>query len=334
MSLPQATVIHGKSEEILPTLSPASVDAIVTDPPYGLSFMGRDWDAAPPSEQIWQRALSVLKPGGHMLVFGGTRTFHRLGCAIENAGFQIRDCLMWLYGCSFPKSHNISKALDKAHPEKELGPVIATKVVCDSSKGGRPGFTGATHSPTFTRVKRVVEVREPASDEAKRWKGWGTALKPGWEPIFLVRKPCVGTVADNVRQFGTGGINIDGCRLPGDDPEGPMRWPANVMHDGSAEATAGMGAAARYFYSAKITAKDRGDGNNHPTVKPTGLMRWLCRLITPPGGTVLDPFTGSGSTGKAAILEGFHFTGIEQDPNYVTIARRRIDAELSEQRTW
>ena len=316
--------IHvGDCLDVLPTLDENSVDSVVTDPPYGLGFMGKAWDHGVPSPLIWKEVLRVLKPGGHLLAFGGSRTYHRIAVAIEDAGFEIRDTIMWLYGTGFPKG----------------------------------GLTN----------------------------GWGTALKPAHEPITVARKPLIGTVAANVLAHGTGGLNIDGCRVGTGEDKGiwpitkrrhddvawtvqPVetdqtvgRFPANVIHDGSEEvagafpqttsgagplnrnagtgdpsqwrtgvsATQGTlygdsGSAARFFYGAKASKADRGEGNDHPTVKPTALMRYLCRLVTPSGGIVLDPFAGSGSTGKAAILEGFQFVGIEKEAAYAAIAERRI----------
>ncbi|KRA74247.1 hypothetical protein ASD78_12190 [Lysobacter sp. Root667] len=416
-------MIHiGDCLEVMRTLAADSVDAIVTDPPYGIGFMGKAWDGRAIVERFEQRdsthegrrrnglasaagtydlspagmkafqefsaawareAIRVMKPGAHAVAFASPRTFHRLVCGLEEAGFEIRDTLMWVFGSGFPKSKN----LDGDH------------------------------------------------------EGWGTALKPAWEPIILARKPLRGTVAANVAAFGTGALNIDGCRIPtngevvfqgsggipcrhdervprsrageasanrryadrggtdfavapgprGGDPGG--RWPANVLHDGSDEVVAGFpitssgqpsglkaggqgnafglfaggipvtgfgdaGSAARFFYCAKADRADRNDGcdglplrpsdmvsntsgqhltrrdggapapaaNHHPTVKPTALMRWLCRLVTPPGGLILDPFTGSGSTGRGAIAEGFQFVGIELDPEYVAISEARIRA--------
>ena len=352
---------EGDCREVMRGMDAESIDAIVCDPPYGLSFMGKGWDHGVPGVEFWTEAMRVAKPGAHLLAFGGTRTYHRLACAIEDAGWEVRDCVMWVYGSGFPKSHNL--------------------------KGS--------------------------------WNGWGTALKPAWEPIIVARKPLVGTVAENVIAHGTGAINVDGCRIgttkdvpasestasgymkgwaggySGGDGQNPNvgRWPANVMHDGSEEvlslfpvagggfgkrggregATVGdygmggtmepvgygdSGSAARFFYCAKASKADRDEGlghlpetqcsvgdprpggdfnerlgktpgvrrNNHPTVKPTALMRYLCRLVTQPGGIVLDPFCGSGSTGKAARLEGFRFIGIERESDYATIARARIAA--------
>jgi DNA modification methylase len=277
-----------------------SVDSIVTDPPYGLSFMGRKWDYDVPSVDIWVGCLRVLKPGGHLLAFAGTRTQHRMAVNIEDAGFEIRDMIAWCYGSGWPKSHNL--------------------------KG--------------------------------EWEGFGTALKPALEPITVARKPFKGTVAANVLEHGTGAINIDGCRVgtsknvpasvskrppancygryaesgetPGVGGHDPNigRWPSNLLHDGSDEVTELFpDDAARFFYQAKCSKADREDGNNHPTVKPTDLMAYLCRLVTPPGGIVLDPFMGSGSTGKAAMREGFGFIGIEREDEYHAIALGRLMKE-------
>ena len=386
------TIHHGDCREVLATLHAASVDSIVSDPPYGLSFMGKVWDHGVPGVEFWTEALRVAKPGAHLLAFGGTRTYHRLACAIEDAGWEIRDCVMWVYGSGFPKSHDVSKAIDKAAgAERE---VVGGKVTGRALGGSnwRDGDAGG---------QEMVPVTAPATDAARQWSGWGTALKPAWEPIIVARKPLVGTVAENVLTHGTGAINVDGCRVRMSDedaefilktarpntagkhhcgnvmnrPVSPTvnvspagRWPANLIHDGSEEvvglfpdtgkSTGGRtvkrrgggnvgsgksseaewsnedpgygdsGSAARFFYCAKASKADRGGDNKHPTVKPTDLMRYLCRLVTPPGGVVLDPFTGSGSTGKAAILEGFRFIGIEREAEYVEIAKARIAAAM------
>ena len=289
------TLHLGDNLEALRAMADNSIDSIVTDPPYGLSFMGKKWDYDVPSVVTWRECLRVLKPGGHLLAFAGTRTQHRIAVNIEDAGFEIRDMIAWVYGSGFPKSLNLK-------------------------------------------------------DE---WAGWGTALKPAMEPITVARKPLRGTVASNVLEYGTGGLNIDGCRVATDEnlngggyspgyksssflkyggkleysqPHG--RWPANLIHDGSEEVTELLDSAARYFYCAKASNADRNEGleerNHHPTVKPTDLMRYLCRLVTPPGGLILDPYMGSGSTGKAAMLEGFGFVGCEMEPEYMEIARARI----------
>ncbi|AKR54356.1 Adenine-specific methyltransferase [Devosia sp. H5989] len=357
-------IIHGDSRAALEFMPSNSIDSVVTDPPYALvsigkrfgkdgaapakvgatgayarasaGFMGKTWDTGETAfdPQFWADVLRVLKPGGHVLAFGGTRTYHRLACAIEDAGFEIRDQIGWLYGSGFPKSHN----------------------------------------------------------QSGEWEGWGTALKPAWEPIVVARKAIDGTVASNLALWGVGALNIDGCRVPfaGEDDEaesktknqhgafgsGPMtnqifgkftkdrddynppgRWPANVVHSGEPDVLEALGSPSRFFYCAKASRADRNHGlegfeakplhwssgdanpgsfqsantdksakNNHPTVKPTELMRYLTRLVTPPGGTVLDPFMGSGSTGRGAVMEGFSFIGCELDADYTAIARARIAA--------
>jgi len=365
-------LMHGDCLEVLRTLPDNSVDSVVTDPPYGLSFMGKKWDYDVPSSEVWAECLRVLKPGGHLLAFAGTRTQHRMAVRIEDAGFEIRDMIAWVYGSGFPKSHDVSKAIDKAAgAEREV--VGSYAVTRDFS--GRD-YVGDPSSAT------TVNITAPATEAARQWQGWGTALKPALEPVTVARKPLVGTVAANVLAHGTGALNVDGCRVgaSGEDlsrvsntslgsagggiygkagafvSEGsPLgRWPANLIHSGEDDAIAGLGEAARYFYCAKASKKDRDEGldgfvarqvfgdeggtyqglsdskepskNFHPTVKPTDLMRYLCRLVTPPGGVVLDPFMGSGSTGKAAALEGFQFIGIERESEYLEIARARINA--------
>jgi site-specific DNA-methyltransferase (adenine-specific) len=412
----------------------ASVDSVVTDPPYGLGkepdarevltawldgeefqpggagFMGRAWDAFVPSPLVWAECLRVLKPGGHLVAFGGSRTYDWIVMGVRLAGFEVRDQLFWMYGSGFPKSLDISKAIDKA-------------------AGIWRGRAGAVKPETVGQAAKGAEYERtskgrPVTDDARQWEGWGTALKPAHEPIVFARKPLSGTVAANVLEHGTGAINVDGCRVEsdgshmvkgvvtkrttvsGDDRKGAAlgmygagasftptnheggRWPANILHDGSPEVLAvfpettsgnlsqghaqgsGMfgrvggdviagnyggdtGSAARFFYSAKASRAERelgladfapetvGDGrkksidnayqrgktarrNAHPTVKPVAVMRWLVRLVTPPGGTVLDPYSGSGTTGVAAALEGFGFIGCELSPEYVEIARARI----------
>lgn len=331
---------HGDCLDVLKSLPDNSVDAVVTDPPYGLSFMGKKWDYDVPSEDIWRECLRVLKPGGHLLAFAGTRTQHRMAVRIEDAGFEIRDMIAWLYGSGFPKSLDVSKAIDKAAGAER------TEVLRSGVKSG-VAPDGGVYAKGINAGFQQRELLAPATDAARQWSGWGTALKPAMEPITVARKPLIGTVAENVLAHGTGAINVDGSRV-GDEvlpaaiagqakigtferglmitPERTGRWPANVVHDGSDEPVALLGDAARFFYCAKAAKKDRGKGNNHPTVKPIDLMRYLVRLVTPPGGVVLDPFMGSGSTGKAAKLEGFGFIGIEREEQYVEIARARIEA--------
>ena len=364
-------ILNGNNIELLRTLPENSVDSVTTDPPYGLSFMGKSWDYDVPTVELWKEVLRVLKPGGHLLSFSSSRTYHRMVVNVEDAGFEIRDQIMWVYGSGFPKNHNVGKKV----PEYE---------------------------------------------------GWGTALKPSHEPIVMARKPFKGTVANNVQEFGTGAINIDGSRVgnesytintfdngakPWGDAVGEDytsrtqegRFPANFIHDGSQEVLdlfpdsagsggsvpqtkvtgygdkigngkadylggprtkvdCGSGSAARFFYCAKANKKERNQGcdeltdkpwqlqglsasvaedgvhnregrgtvrgvskNNHPTVKPLRLMEYLVKLITPPGGTVLDPFMGSGSTGMAAVGLGFNFIGMELDEEYCNIAKLRIE---------
>ncbi len=354
-----AQVICGDCLEVMASMNPDSIDSIVTDPPYGLSFKGvdgKDWDHGVPGISFWEKALKVAKPGAYLLAFGNTKTFHRLMAAIEDAGWNIRDTLMWVYGMGFPKSHNISKAIDKM-------------------MGVKHEIVGDNEPLSLVDVKNI-KVIVPETPEAKQWVGWGTALKPAWELIIMAQKPFKGTVAENVLKYGTGGLNIDRCRVPTKKSEGthdkkivtgtiwgthPLgRWPANLIHDGSEEVLklfpvtknsrikahrlnvmnptsfnfkgqlvpdsyyGGEGSAARIFYCAKASKSERGQGNNHPTVKPITLMRYLVRLVTPPGGIVLDPFCGSGSTGVAAVMEGFRFIGIDIVEEYCEIARKRI----------
>ena len=337
----------GNSLDVLATLRDDSIDSIVTDPPYGLSFMGRKWDYDVPSVDIWVECLRVLKPGGHLLAFAGTRTQHRMAVNIEDAGFDIRDLIAWVYGSGFPKSLDVSKAIDKAAgAEREVV----------GEKGGRyaspkQDFRGGKHhAASGVGSAMFNQITAPATPEAQQWDGWGTALKPALEPITVARKPFKGTVANNVLTHGTGALNIDECRVEGrertnyglknstrrqgntygeptasaDFDASKGRWPANLIHDGSDEVTELTGDAARFFYVPKCNKKDREDGNSHPTVKPTDLMAYLCRLVTPPEGIVLDPFMGSGSTGKAAVREGFSFIGIEREEEYVAIALKRL----------
>jgi site-specific DNA-methyltransferase (adenine-specific) len=344
--------------------------------------MGKRWDYDVPSVEVWAECLRVLKPGGHLLAFAGTRTQHRMAVRIEDAGFEIRDMIAWVYGSGFPKSLDVSKAIDKmAGAERE---VVGTK----------KHHAGNIHNARYGQATATEYIYSaPATPEAKQWQGWGTALKPALEPITVARKPLIGTVAENVLQHGTGPINVDGGRVGTEELANPSgisnamggvtigkyqggnqdysgsgatnplgRWPANFIHDGSEEATDLLGASARFFYCAKASKADRdagcdklqersagecvdrvegsagmespragagrtsGSRNHHPTVKPTDLMRYLCRLVTPPSGIVLDPFMGSGSTGKAAMMEGFAFVGIEREVEYVEIAKARIEA--------
>jgi site-specific DNA-methyltransferase (adenine-specific) len=396
-------ILQGSCLERLREMEENSVDSIVTDPPYELGFMGKAWDSTgiAYSVSMWRECLRVLKPGGHLLSFGGSRTYHRMACAIEDAGFEIRDQIMWLYGSGFPKSMDVSKAIDKAAgAEREVVGVAA------GMGKQNPEWNGTAQGRAENSFKPEYSLTAPSTDAAKQWSGWGTALKPAHEPICVARKPLEGTVAANVQQHGTGALNIDGCRveLAGEAPpsgsgkndawrktEGRIdkfqseniytpqngRWPANVilsypedeyeLRSDVSESDSGRKEFYRFFYCAKTSKSEREAGcedlalvplaygnqaqaevkrgnlehsgksgintvkmrrNNHPTVKPLALMRYLCRLVTPPGGVVLDPFTGSGSTGVAAMREGFGFIGIELKPEYASIANARLLAEV------
>lgn len=441
-----STLHHGDSRDVLAEMPDNSVDSVVCDPPYALvsiverfgganaapakgndayarasaGFMGKSWDTGEVAfaVEFWEQVMRVLKPGGHVVAFAGTRTYHRLAVAIEDSGFEIRDQLAWVYGSGFPKSHDVSKAIDKtkgetgrdleftswmrstgltsgqlnkitgtsmgghyttlksqpAVPTRALFEMIrphitiavpdrieeiinraeAEREVIGRSENGIAGGSGEFTSGNASTVgfKAEFDITRPATPEAQQWEGWGTALKPAWEPIVLARKPLIGTVAANVLEHGTGAINIDGCRVaPGEvitnharsgnaevlfgahkaqdtyqnSGQALGRFPANIMHDGDQ-----FGEQGRYFYSPKASKKDRGEGNTHPTLKPTPLMEYLVRMVTPPGGVVLDPFMGSGSTGKACMNEGFRFLGIEREDEYYEIAVTRLYNHLLE----
>ena len=420
-----ATLYCGDSNEILDIVD--AVDSCVTDPPYGLSFMGKQWDYDVPNKELWRKVANSLKSGGHLLSFFGSRTYHRGVIPIEDAGFEIRDQLMWLYGSGFPKSHNIGKAVDKlqGNEREVVGVSENEKDFRDLGKNTKEIHGLDKLGVGVSASRKSIDITKGNSE----YEGWGTALKPAHEPIVMARKPFKGSVAENVLEHGTGGINIDGCRVGTDDnlsggsgriggfagktQGGELsdykvlgneqgRFPANVMHDGSEEVleifpqtksgsikegtkqgfgnadanvygksvgvtTARLGSegtASRYFYCAKASKEDRDEGldafnvsqatgggggigdylddvnsasgkfgsekapakNTHPTVKPVELMKYLCRLVTPQGGVVLDPFMGSGSTGKGALLEGFRFVGIEMEREYFDIACARLEA--------
>ena len=409
---------QGNMLDMLDVLDLNSVDSIVTDPPYELGFMGKSWDSSGIAFQrtTWEKCYKVLKPGGYLLAFGGTRTYHRIACAIEDAGFEIRDCIIWLYGSGFPKSLNIGLAIDKRNG-------VESKVVGE----GKSGVSSRAYQSEETTTAGAYDIKEAQNE----WSGWGTALKPAYEPIIVARKPVDGSIVENVIRWGVGGMNIDECRVGDEEisthkaPKGTFaggerdrgsdtssyethlgRFPSNVIHDGSEEATKDMpqtgsgnggepynyagkeynnkdtsmfngdkpiansnyndsGSASRYFYCAKASKKDRDDGleefeskvkvfngqssesskdikdveqrfttigkNVHPTVKPTDLMQYLIRLVTPNGGTILDPFNGSGSTGKAAMYENaekhkeYKYIGIELTEEYLPISKARIE---------
>jgi site-specific DNA-methyltransferase (adenine-specific) len=438
----QFNLFNGDCLDVLKTLPDNSVDSIVTDPPYGLSnqsqddivkcltawladetythgkagFMGKKWDSFVPSPTVWKECLRVLKHGGHIACFAGSRTQDLMGMSLRLAGFEMRDVVMWVYGSGFPKGLDIAKGIDK---ELGLTPIEIGANKWDGRKpnGGLNKVFG-DYKGNDSTIKETIGN----SQEAKQWEGWNTNLKPAYEPIILARKPLDGTVVNNVLKHGVGGLNIGACRVETDETVGGRggkkdtdgancysvykgdgyeprrhtqgRYPANLIHDGSEEATGGMpwtkspkgmshrgasknncmsganterysfnghndqGSASRYFYCAKASKADRDEGlegfelqeaqatawsgegmplrqdgterkmplvkNLHPTVKPTSLMQYVTKLITPPNGTVLDPFMGSGSTGKACMLEGFNFTGIELSEEYLAIAEARI----------
>jgi len=417
-------IIHGDCLNEMHDLPEDSVDSVVTDPPYGLSFMGRSWDQFKPKEyqkfsNKWgEEALRALKPGGYLLAFSGTRTYHRMVCGLEDAGFEIKDQIDWLYGSGFPKSHDISKAIDNHFDEG--------REIVGESPNSRDGYEGR-EDEDYSHAKKIT-VTKPATSEARKWNGYGTALKPAHELIVLAQKPREGTYAENVLEHGVGGLNIDGCRIEANDSEWVRdrrnepsekdkhsyeggwrkvkqigsdkgRWPANVILDPSAAAildgqsgeTSGTGGefkdggdlyglpnnpsgyddsggASRFFYCAKAHKSERNAGledsdieerekrvtnmqsdsgmdwriedgeitnpkappkkvkNDIATLKPINLMRWLVRLVTPPGGTVLDPFAGSGTTGCACEIEGFDYILIEKRERFAkVIAPKRIE---------
>jgi DNA modification methylase len=381
-------LFHGDMREILCIIPDNSIEACITDPPYDIGFMSKQWDqtriAFDPA--TWRALFRVLKPGGHALIFGGTRTYHRITCAVEDAGFEIRDCIMWLYGSGFPKSLDVGKAIDKAAgAEREIighrggrYNSLGTDIRGGKLIGGKPAV-----------MPDLGNITAPATDKAQEWNGWGTALKPAYEPIILARKPLSGTVANNVITHGVGGINVDECRIEtnelsekiynnsgqnltwgGTYGKGTVngntkgRWPANVIHDSSPEVLAEFakygekdspsgkshrqaspniamsganterysfnrhndtGTAARFFYTAKASRSERGEGNNHATVKPLSLIQYLCRLITPRGGIVIDPFMGSGTTGYVALGMQYNFIGIEKEKDHFDIATKRLN---------
>jgi DNA modification methylase len=482
----KAKTACGDCLQKMKTLPSNSVDSVVTDPPYGLAFMGKKWDYDVPSVEVWQECLRVLKPGGHLLAFAGTRTQHRMAVRIEDAGFEIRDMIAWVYGSGFSKGFNLSRVEscecganpipcthtvkegadgksqtehdmpglretnlstterveEKRHPLLQshmqqqaagvqsnaqarsdcqagkqnagqeqsgmegrgvhrAGQGLSNDPQSEASTGEAERLCAGTHTGGGTNAGQATAGRrgssshqpqqggqqagEPESVQQSpgaldagalqgrgqcercgklksQLKGWSSSLKPALEPITVARKPFPGTVAANVLEHGTGAMNIDGCRVGTEErtdtitengfgsnfmddgwrPSGKTytktvsgRFPANLIHDGSEEVVGlfpesnGQGSAARFFYCAKANKKDRGTDNKHPTVKPTELMKYLCRLVTPPNGTVLDPFMGSGSTGKACMLEGFNFIGIELCKEYYVVARNRI-AEAKE----
>lgn len=452
-------LLQGDSLQQMRRIKSRFVHSIVTDPPYGLSFMGKGWDHGVPGVPYWQEALRVTRPGGYMLAFGGTRTWHRLAANIEDAGWEIRDTIMWCYGTGFPKSMDVSKAIDERAFRDWLDRRPKLKAKLNAMRGKakqamrerlleRAGLSrpvtglklGADRLISQTddgyrdnegrwgdESGRDPYLHEAATEEGKRWQGYGTALKPAWEPIILAQRPSKDTIAHLAQVWGTGGLNIDGCRVGTETrtfkgmsqkkPEGAGtfrddnwqpkdvtttvtgRWPANLILDEEArrvfdaqapeskssdrhfirgkrnadniydglpnsEGTVGCGygdsgKVSRFFYCPKATRADRDFGlnddstaamrsdgrksdvdnpyqrakvlrNHHPTVKPHDLMRYLVRLVTPHNGIVLDPFMGSGSTGRAAIAEGKRFIGIDRERDYIEISKARIGAQIRE----
>jgi site-specific DNA-methyltransferase (adenine-specific) len=421
----RVTLLTGDCREQIKTLADASIDSCVCDPPYalvsiakrfgaagavdgksaapyrrtGAGFMGKQWDngEAAFAAEFWAEVMRVLKPGGYVLAFGGTRTYHRLACAIEDAGFEIRDQIGWTFGAGFPKSHNVSKAIDRSlGASGSSGEFKSARAAHSAKLGRRINGVAVGDRPWMddpAALDRMAREYLSGSPEARQWDGWGTALKPAWEPICMARKALVGTVAANVLEHGTGALNIDGCRVgtetrinasaPRAERNGFVkgfvggtetevkdfgRWPANLIHDGSDEVVAAFpeapgqggsvsmgspsslidnvygararvpsenprtdeGSAARFFYTAKADADDRL-GSKHPTVKPLDLMQYLVRLVTPPGGLVLDCFAGTGVTGEAAWREGMRAVLIEREPEYQADIVRRM--ELAENPT-
>ena len=329
------TLHHGDALEVMRAMPDASVDAVITDPPYGINMA--NWDSSIPTVDIWREALRVTKPGGWLLSFFAARTYHRGAVAVEDAGWDIRDMIMWVYGKSMPIGVDISKAIDKRLGcEREVTGSVKLSGSSRKLLDGKSGMRGAKLSNNscgnLKRMETHIPITAPASDLAKVYDGWNTSLKTAHEPIVLARKPFAGTVVDNVMLHGTGGLNIKGCSIPAPGNENKdWRWPANFLHNGDICITDQLGDAQRFFYCAK-RGPDRDEGcehlphkNSHPTVKPGALMSWLIRLVTPPGGIILDPFAGSGSTGKQAILNGFHPILIEREEGYIPIIRARCD---------
>ena len=380
-------IINGDNRAILKTFPDNHFDSIVTDPPYGIDFLGKAWDANTGALETYQECLRVLKPGGHILAFSAARTYHHLAITLEQAGFEIRDQIMWIYSSGFPKSQDIGKSIQRSLGVKE------TKTI----KGGAQDSDLMAKYQPGSEYKSTV-VTDP---EAQKWSGWGTQLKPAHEPIALARKPIKTSIAKNCQAHGVGALNIDATRVEMDpaEAEAYMEWMRKYPHSTGSKATfnnilseaqgkerKNKGSAEiledreeliqsraggrfpsnvvgeipdyqKYFYCPKVSRKERHTGfdklpptsgtnnvnhsamdnltrtmnrteigNNHPTVKPIELMKYLIKLITPPDGRVLDPFNGSGSTGCAAVELGYDYTGIELDPKYVEIAEARIEA--------
>jgi site-specific DNA-methyltransferase (adenine-specific) len=399
--------IHGDCLAALPELARQKIPiaSVVTDSPYGIGFLGKKWDSPDNivfGPRVWEACYRVLRPGGFLLAFASPRTYHRIAYAIENAGFEIRDMTVWVHGQGFPKSLDIAKSIDRVSRGVSAwggGDPSSPNHRLYEGMGGNGYRTAegmfntrankAAARESVRRSRRVTDLRgsgymntrgeksrdrdyvdvAPVSPDAIKWDGWGTNLKPAQEPIVVARKPIEGNHAYNVLKYGAGALNIDGCRVPGENPsiarrdfarrsgtsptrpgeydhnkivnrtspgrycsdhpgEKLGRYPANFIHDGSDEIINRLAHAAPFFYCPKASTNER-NGSNHPTVKPLTLMRYLVRLVTPPGGIVLDPFAGSGTTGLAAELEGFGYIMIEREEQYVTDMRRRLASQAS-----
>ncbi len=442
---------QGNCLHVMKDFESDSIDSIVTDPPYGLKFMGKKWDYDVPSVEIWKENLRILKPGGTALIFAGSRTQHRMAINVEDAGFILKDVIMWIFGSGFPKSTDISKQIDKNNGQTDTAfkftkwmrttgvkaseidkatqtnmgghyltnasqPAVPTKELFEKIKPliniDIPDFitelidrieaerevigtykaavqsnncgTSFNSSEADENGRTVAAITTPATPEAQLWEGFGTALKPAYEPIIVAMKPNDGTYANNALKHGVAGLNIDGCLVETEEiltgGKGELwshirdkkqislvpsinkkgRWPANIIHDGSDEVlnlfpetksgkqreagkgngesifaganrtgfTIGdSGSAARFFYCAKASKKERGEGNNHPTVKPLALMKYLCKLVYPPNAEaiIMDMYMGSGTTGKACVELGYNFIGIEDVLESFQIAERRIN---------
>lgn len=370
-------ILQGDNRETLKTLADNSVDAIVTDPPYGIDFLGKSWDANTGAVETYQECLRVLKPGGHILAFSAARTYHYLAVTLEQAGFEIRDQIMWIYSSGFPKSQDVGRQLHKkanGKPDKQrFDPSIMIRVNGDQYQHPEskllyralPDINGDRLAQAHEGSKYGT-VYEQVIEIDNLWAGWGTQLKPAHEPIALARKPISEkNIADNCLKYGTGAINIDATRVPYADEQDKASidhkvptaaWSGHTLQTNSYEKdqfvkveTNELGRFPsniigeiadyqKYFYCPKVNQKERHVeslvDNNHPTVKPVELMKYLIKLITPPGGTVLDPFNGSGSTGMAAVELGFEYIGCELDPAYVEISKKRIAAWNREDNTF
>ena len=387
-------IINGNNIDVLKTFPDNHFDSIVTDPPYGIDFLGKAWDANTGALETYQQCLRVLKPGGHILAFSAARTYHHLAITLEQAGFEIRDQIMWIYSSGFPKSQDIGKQIQKKLGVKETKKATGPKSTTPRKNNYKNTLAEAQgNDRVISDDYDAVDIIVPTDPEAQQWSGWGTALKPAHEPIALARKPIKLSIAKNCQQYGVGALNIDATRIESDEPlcgsgkrnedgtytrhtgkefgQGMMpqveydpnqgRFPSNVLGD--------IPDYQKYFYCPKVSRKERhigmidpgpqtrrardadgnvlnyaekkpgasanvlveqfqlsDKGNNHPTVKPIELMKYLIKLVTPAGGRVLDPFNGSGSTGCAAVELGCEYVGIELDPAYVEIAKKRIEA--------